>query len=295
MARRKTLEIWIQEAMLDGVPDQTGPISQIVLCHMVGQQRQELHTAKLNKGGKVPTPKELCELLRGKAEAFAQDLPGVQTFQLMAFYTGSQEPTAFQPFMIGQNQDPATMGLMTEAPDEKGQTQQRMRWNDGFLSQIFQRQAVMDNHSMAMITKMGDMIEKLTDDNHQAFDIVKEMIMEKVANDREHEMKVMQYQRSTAERAKWLSFAPALVNTVLGKEVFPQSSEDTALVESIADTLTGEQLMQIGSVLKPEVMGPLAARMVKYQEKKAREAALAEQAVKQLSPHPNPEADAGGD
>lgn len=293
MARRKSLADWIQDAMHD--MNQTGPISQIVLCHMVGAQKQELYVAKLNKGGQVPTPRELSELLRGKAEAYAQDLPGIQTFQLMAFYTGTDEPKAFQPFICGENKDPSMLGLVTEPADEKGALGQRMRWNDGFLSQIFQRQAVMDNHAMAMITKQGEQIEKLMDDNQSAFEIVKEMIQERIMNDRDHQMKVLQYQRSTAERAKWLSFAPALVNTVLGREVFPQGTEDTALIESVAASLGEEDVMRIGSVLKPEVMGPLMNRFVKYQEKQKRDAENAASAVKMLTPHPNPEEDAAGD
>jgi hypothetical protein len=121
------------------------------------------------------------------------------------------------------------------------------------------------------------------------------MMLTKITEDREHQFKVLQYERATGERKKWMSFAPALVNTVLGKEVFPQSVEDTALVETIADSLGEEEVMKLGAVLKPEIMGPLANRLVKYQAKKNHEAALAEAAVKQLSPHPDPEGDAAGD
>jgi hypothetical protein len=262
---------------------------------MVGAQKTELHTCKLNKGGKILSAKEYAELLRGKADAFAQDLPGTQTFQLMAFYEGSAEPQAYQPFMAGQNLDPQAKGLLTEPATPEGQKGQQMRWAEGLLSQVYQRQAVMDNHSMAMITRLGEMVEKLTDDNHQAFEVVKTMMMEKISQDREHEFKVLQYERATGERKKWLGFAPALVNTVLGKEVFPQSVEDTSLVESIADSLTEDQVMQLGAVLKPEIMGPLASRMQKFMMKKAKEKELAEHAVKRLNPHPDPEGDAAGD
>jgi hypothetical protein len=101
-------------------------------------------------------------------------------------------------------------------------------------------------------------------ENREGFTLVKELLAAQALNRHEFKMKELEFERSTEERKKWLDFAPSLVNTILGSEVFPQSTEDTSLLESIADSLSEEDLMKLSSVLKPEE-GTCALRPATYQ------------------------------
>jgi hypothetical protein len=284
---KKTMEMWIREALTD--PDKSDKCAMISLVHMVGVQQKEIHSTKtLNK---TIDPVELSKMLDGKAVTYAQDLPGVQTFQLLAFYGESSVAQAFFPFRI--NSETELNGLGTEAPTEQGRLQQIMRREDSLLGQVYRRQQVMDDHSIRMMQMMSHTIEKLTSENRDAFTIVKEILMEKALSDHNHKMSQLQFERDSVERKKWLSFAPALINTLLGREIFPQGTADTALVESIADSLTEDDVMKLGSAMKPELWGPLAARMHQYMMKKAEE----EKNLKAISQYasPDPEADAAGE
>jgi hypothetical protein len=285
---KKSLASWLDEAMSD--QDKDGSLSMIALVHMVGLQQKELHVTRFSSG-KQWSPKDLATMFQDKAETYAQDLPGIQTFQLLAFY-GKDQPEAYLPFTINQNIEPAN-GLGTEPPNEQGQRQQSMRHTEMLLSQVYRRQQVMDDHSMRMIERQGSMIERLVQENQEAFSIMKEMMMEAATQNHERRMRELEFERSTAERKKWLSYAPALLNTVLGREIFPQSTADTALIEAVADSLTEEDMMKLASTLKPELMGPLAHRLTQYMQKKNREAEEAKKLAQLRSP--DPENDAAGE
>ena len=290
MKGRKTLDMWIREALSD--PDKDAKCSMISLVHMVGSQEKEIHTTKFSPG-KAWDEKELADMFRSKANGYAQDLPGIQTFQLLAFYGDKTVPQAFQPFTVNPGEQNAHLGLGTEAPTETGKIQQMMRWNDQLLSQVYRRQAVLDEHSMRIIDRLATHNERLTHENQDAYTIVKEMLMEKALNEHNRKMELAKFERETGERRKWLSFAPVLVNTVLGREIFPQSTADTVLIETLADSVTEDEIKMLSQFLKPEIAGPLAARMDAYMEKKLKEQA----AIKSIAAlkSPDPEADAAGD
>lgn len=285
---RKTADMWINEAITD--PDKDGKCSMISLVHMVGQQEKEIHTTKFG-GGKDWKAIDLAAMFMDKARTYCQDIHGLQTFQLLAFYDGRTTPQAFFPFTV--NSENTTGALGTEAPTETGRTQQLMRQGEMLFQQTYRRQQVQDEFMTRLISMQSTMIKELSQENRDAFGIVKEMLMQKALDDHNRAMEQLKFQRETAERKKWMGWAPPLLNTILGKEIFPQSTADTALVEGIADSLTEEDIMKIAGVLKPEVWGPLAHRMHAYMQKRN----LEEEQIKALSAvrSPDPESDAAGD
>ena len=251
--RRQTLESWIAEAKID--PDKEKPVSMMTLVHMVGQAEREIHTVRF--GGGIREDKELAELFQGKAEGYCQDIPGVQTFCLLAFY-GGNEPEARHGFSINVEQDFG--GLATEGPHAQGLTQQAMRHSEAIVQMAFRQTAMLfdtTQRTMAMLTEQN---AKLMLENHDAIEIVRKVMFEKVTDERQHEQNMLKMKRETEERKKWLSFAPALINTVLGREVFPQSTADTALIETVVDNLTEENIMALAKVMPPTLWGPMAAR-----------------------------------
>lgn len=283
--KKVSLAEWIGDALVD--PDKTGKCIQLTLAHMVGGphsvQRDEIHSTKLNVSGKAYNAKELAHLFNTRSKTYAQDLPGTQTFLLMAFYEGSDEPQAKLPFTV----EPKVNGessLMTEPPTKEGQIQQGMRWTENILAQVYNRQARMDEHSLQIHREDRLTIANLAEENRELFSIFKEMMMKSVTDDREFQMKHAEYQRATQERKKLLDYIPPVVNTLTQREIFPQSTEDTALIEAIAEAVPTEkiQMMAAMGVIKAEMVGPLMDRFRRYEEKKQKEAALYEEAKKPL-------------
>lgn len=255
---RQTLDQWVREALID--PDKDGKCTSMSLVHMQGQNEKELHTVRF--GPKPWDPKELASLFRGKAESYASDITGVQTFNLLAFYDNRNEPQARKPFIIHGENDYG--GLATEPPTKEGQTMQGMRHMEAVIQLAFRQTAMLFESSNQTIKSLVEQNAQLMRENRDGFDIVKELMIKQIEGDHKHRMEQLQYERSTRERAKWLGMAPALVNTLTGKPIFPQGNEDTALIESVVDSLDEDAIQKLATIIKPEVWAPLASRMANH-------------------------------
>lgn len=287
MARAKqTLEQWIHEALTDA--DKLKPCSKIALVHRSGIREVELHTTII--GSRQWNATDLAKMFYGKAENYAAELPGYQQFNLLAFYGENPQWEAIKPFGIaGQEELP---GNATEAPSKEGLVQQSMRHAEACMHAMMKQTAVLTGAMNTMFEQVVRENISLRKENMDATVIVRDAIMSRTAQNNEARMKELEFQRATEERAKWLSFGPAFINTILGREVFPQASADSALIDAIADSLSEEDIGKLAStgVIKPEVWGPLAKRMSESLRKK-REAK--EQAAKALATV-DPEVDAMG-
>ena len=281
-----TLERWIHAACndqdkrkADGV--EVAACTSITVCHMQGTEAREIHTIHLD--GRQE-PQSMARLLRSKAEAYCSELPGKQTCCLQAFYEESESPQATQPFGVDGQMDLGGNGLMTESPTTNGQLQQAMRHNEalmqgafGAMNKAFEyMQRAADNLSRQNEALARDNAS-LREENADAFNVVRDITM--AAADTRHEkmMQQLEHQRKTDERKRWLKMAPMLINTVLGREVFPAGNADTALVETIAESLSDDDFGKLASAFggKPELMGPLMARFNAAMEKKQKEDANA--------------------
>lgn len=295
--RKVTLDVWIRDAMSD--PDKDKPISRIVLVHNAGGQQKILHTITIGK--KAYQPDQMAQIFHGNAEAYCQSMSGVQTFQLLAFYGTSTEPEKFMTFAKAGSID--NDGLGSEPPTLEGEKRQSMRWTDNWSSQLFRRQGVLDETFIRLVEQQNRMIEianrraeQLAEENADAMNIVKQVMVDKFKEDHEAKMQELQYERSTKERAKLMHMAPALVNRITGKEIFPQSTEDTAILEALAASLDEEAVMQLLPKIPQELAGVLFARFSSIIEKKQKEAAESKRLAQLTGAnHPDPEANAGGD
>jgi hypothetical protein len=298
---RQSLEAWITEALSAklSIDPETGRsivgeeegsgCSVISLVHMIGAAPKEVMSRKIKPSD---TPRSLADLFEHRARSYCQDLPGVQTFNLFTFY--GKEPGPSHPFIVNVevSQDG---GLFTEGPTATGMAQQAMRHTE-LMTQVFVRQ------SSEIFNAMKDTIESFRRENHDlrkenydAILIVKDLVLQRDAADDARKLQMLQYQRSTEERKKLLAMAPALANALTGREMFPQSTADTAIVEAIAEALANapeDKLFSIMSDLNvsPEAMGLIMKRASQVLEKKQAEKRAAAMVPAGLSP----EADAGG-
>lgn len=267
LPKKKSLSTWIHEAITDS--DKESKLSQIVLMHMRVGKTEELHTWKPSVKGNNPI--EVAAMFEDKAATFSQDLEGTQLFCLYAFYGKTSQPGAQHPFKVevAAGLDGSNAGEMSsEPPNERGQIAQSMK----VTNQVYARQQAMDGHSLRMHELQSRMIDQLMTDRFNAANIMIEMMVKQVDNNHAQRLAELNAQQSVNDRAALMKLAPALVNTFTGREVFPQASADTALIDSIAENLTEEhvsKLMQLD--LPPSVTGPLMQRFMDARMKKQAE------------------------
>lgn len=257
MASRQTLDEWVHEALTD--PDKKEPCTRIVLIHRQGVRELELHTTQI--GSRQWSAKDLANMLHSKAQNYAAELPGMQTFCLLAFYGESPQWGAIRPFQCpGQEELP---GLGTEAPSKEGLVQQAMRHTEA-MTQMAMRQT---NAMCQSMNQMFDQVVRenisLRKENMEAMAVVRDAIMRLTTSANESAMKRLEYERTSQERSQWLGLIPALANGLLDREVFPQETADSVLMREVAENLTEEDFRLLSKRLRPEVMAPLAKRFAK--------------------------------
>jgi hypothetical protein len=281
---RQSLESWISESLTD---EERSKCTALSLVHYVGQVEREVWTTRF--GGKAWTAKALADIMRKKAEAYSQDLPGVQTFCILAFYEGKEGPQARMPMSI--QGEPEFNGLMTEGPHSQGLMQQMMRHNEAVIQLGFRQSVAMADSSASLITQLSGMLQKALVENHDAIEVIKTVILERATSEHEFKMKELKEKRDAEERRQFLKFLPALTNTIFGREVFPVATADTALVETIAEKIDEKQLAALAAALPPELLGILANRFASVLKEKR----LAEEDSEHALSNKNPEDDAAGD
>jgi len=259
---RKSLDAWIQEALTDS--DKDGEVSMMMLVHQVGQQEREIHTTKFAASKKWKSS-DLAKMFMGKAETHAQDLPGYQTFCLKVFYGGRSQEEAVLPFGVRGKTD---HDGATEAPTPEGRTMQSMRHGEALFGQTYRRQQQQDDYAIRLLEVQNRMLVTAMQENRDMFSIFKEVMLQQATNQHQHRMEELQFQRGSEDRKKLLQYLPILANTIMGREVFPQSTEDTALVEGVLDQLTADDAQVIASMLKPELQGPFMHRIEKHIKKR---------------------------
>lgn len=250
MARKTTLEQVIREMMQD--PDKEGPCTMLSLVHLQGASanEDEVHTVKLGKGGKEWKPDALAKLFMGKAEVHCQDMTGLQAYRLLAFYSGSDEAQAKHRFTVAGrgNEDHG----VTEPPTKEGRMMQDMRITEGIVK------VALQSHTQ-IIQMLTERLEKSEDRNVTAFELAEKVLLSKY----EQEIKLQRAQMWNKLAEKSVALLPAMANQLTGREVFPQNTQDTAIIDAICEHIKPEQIQMLSSLFPPELAGILMARLRK--------------------------------
>lgn len=262
----QTIEQWINEAHAAGsVEDGYGTMTMLSLVHLKGIAEQEVHTVRLTTG-KRWTAKELATVFQKRAETYCEQLSGVQMFYLLAFYENRTEAQNRKPYRVnGQTDLVESMGG-TEGPTPTGLTQQNMRHTEAMFQLSIRAMAQAYGAQENALNRLTQMNEKLLSEVSDSREIIVNMMLEKANKSHEHNMEELRYRRSSAERGQLLTQIPALVNTIFGREIFPQGTEDTALMNAIAEEMDVERIQKLlgSGIFSPKLMGLVATRMERY-------------------------------
>ncbi|MDE2021038.1 MAG: hypothetical protein KGJ13_11935 [Patescibacteria group bacterium] len=285
MARKyKTLQTWIEEALSD--TEKEAPLAGLSLVYKKPEGGSKVvYDVKI--AGKTWDVAKLTDLFTGKAEAFAQDLPGIQRFELQAFYKDRREPESTHNFIVsdGEISQGGRERVVKEDASASGLTAQLMRHlerKDQILTEVVQTFAAT---SLQQRVNDQNRMDKMQEELNDAYTIVREMVIRETQGQHEMRMKELQFQRDSENSKTMWRLAPALVNGASGKEVFPQATADTALIEGLANYVTPEKLkmlIEMGAIPQ-EAAAPLLLRLNQIAQQKQAEAA----AAKELPPAKN--------
>jgi len=271
---------WIREALSD--PDKGHACTQLVLLYKKSEGgTREVKTVRL--GGKTWDADELAKTIQGWAETYAQDFGGISHFEIQAHY-GSPDNQSHHTITVadGEIVQGGRGRTVRENPDSTGLVAQAMRHTERTMEMMT---AMVQHHAAVTLQReqwMSAEMQRLREETNDAYTIVREVLMGKRKEEHEMEMQRIQIMKGLETQRKLMELIPALANTVAGKEIFPQSVADTALIEAIATKVPPEMIQQLASagVIPAEVMGPLMARFNDVLRKKQAEV----EALKKLPP-----------
>lgn len=264
--KRITLQTWIEEALtdqdkIDGATGTVRECSAIVALHIKGNGVSTDEVDALKLSGKTWVPEALAKRVQKKIENFAQNLPGVQSFVVQAFY-GQSEPEAKHHVRTIDGELVVGDEYVVEAPTEKG-----------ILAQMMRHTEHKDHMLMAMIqATVGGWAEerhKLQSEVNDAYAIVRELMMKQADNSHAYAMQQLAFARTTGERQALMKMVPALANGLTGRDIFPKADQDSAIIDEIARNVKPEQLemlLQVG-VIRKEIYPALVARFAETHER----------------------------
>jgi hypothetical protein len=295
---RDEVREWIAEQLGDVTQD--GALSILGLTHVQATgEEKEIFSMKVGqpRWGKAD---EMGDLISGFAERHARGVVGQQQFNLCAVFGSSGKASRWLPFglqgvvafgPIGGG------GLGTEGATEQGMRQQGMRMGEMVVQGTFSQIRHVNEAQNVLVDRLMRRLAELENDNRELFLALRKELENTVQLAHERRMKELEFMRSTEERKKLIRLFPALANAITGREVFPESREDTALIESLCEGVSEDEVKMLAQMIgtkSPELSALIMNRFVAIQKKKDEEAAelrvLSRQAL-----GGDPEADAAGE
>ena len=246
--------------------DETGKkCTSLVLVHHQGNRKEEVRAISI--GSRAFDPKELAEMFEQMAVNIAGGIPGVQQFSVLCFFDEQDKPSSFYPWRLAGESD--SYGLGTEPPTDTGERQASMRHTENIFRIAAGRDESRDRRDneffdmlMKERTEMRDEIKRMRQEELNTIELARNVILEKAANLHKHQMELEDRKSGNATKARLLQLLPVLVNQITGREIFPQGVADTALIDSLADHMTQDQIMKLSSILSGEQMAMVAPRLL---------------------------------
>lgn len=267
---KKPLRVWIAEALT--CQDYGQKCTSLAIEHRVGGSAGQ-HLLQIAIGEDQQDAVKLETIFFNRARDAVQECSGNQTIRCLAFYDGSPSPGMYLDFTVeGQQERPSF--------EEETEKQQAKRYYGMSMEMVFRQSlALIDREHRAREMDARER-ETLRRENMDAMAFAKEVMFALATNNHEFRMKEMQFKRDSEMMNKWISYGPALINSLTGQDIFPQSTADTSLIEGIIDHLDEAKVAKIADLgLPAEVMGPLAKRAAEYIEKKKQAQSAAAKAL----------------
>lgn len=270
MARRQGIEEWLNEA----INDKDGGLGDCYAVAVIHYKDETPNVVdRITLGGALSIS-EIAKRFESKITQYVYDLPGVQRCELNAFYGQSPEPGARLPFtrtgQLGYAQG------ATEGPTEKGLTQMLMRHMEAIHStQQAATRALVEGYvqlNRSTLDQNAALVaenERLRNETADAYRIIRDTTTDAERHLQDRDMAIMKEKKSAELQQKLLQWLPALTNTILQRKVFPEATEDSAIVNGLLDAMGPEQIQFFVTMLPPEIAGIVTARANEIMKKRA--------------------------
>jgi hypothetical protein len=297
------IEKWVRKQLTDPSITNDGErkVLAFAVMHTTVGVAKEVETFKL--GSKPIEPKQIAERLSGiiddHAEGISREESGshVEQYEIKTFF--SDLPDHPQGCLTVSRK--TAMALMpsaesgssaSEPPTPQGMARQDMRQKEGWMQFTLEMVARTYSAQVNIINALSARNAKLEDENYDAVELAKEMILEKAAIQGNNQIALEEAKLKGEQWKKILELGPHIVNRVAGREILPTEVANASMFKAIVADLvkanekdTQALLMTLQRVLSPENMAVVVGMLLDEQEKV--NARVAAEAAKNVTATPN--------
>lgn len=272
--RRQTVDTWVQTVIAEVVDGRQ--CSAVTCLHLkgVGGATEEVVTRPLEGPVNV---KELADHLVSRAEGFAQELAGLQTFKLLAFY-GTSEPHNPFHFTVSDGTVMSRTEAMQTAhePTPMGLLGQLMKHNEALMQQnmaLTQSHTQLTQGVLAMCLGPQGVIAQSRQSELECIAVVKDATLSMLKERKEARLEEAKAAQDLQTRKAIIDALPHMVNRWTGHEVFPETANKAAIIDKLAFRIKPqdlEMLVAMGKLTQDEAM-MLSAQFASIVEAKQKE------------------------
>jgi hypothetical protein len=273
LERRVSLEDWLKTIKSS---EEYGVLSALKAHHWIqgngGFTKGEEVVGRVYQQDKEWSPKDEAAIIRGRCDTYSQELPGSQTFKLFAYF-GQAEATAWHHITCVGRQ--MMDGGLTETPDARGLVTQGMAMGNLVVSRTFGKDTELWNMTKFLLNELKEDRDYYAKEARDGNTIVLQLMREKIEDNHRQRMAELEFQRSTAERAKLIALLPAIIRYVTkGQNIIPDGMADTAILEAAAQEIRKmpkEDQLKTMSAFPQELMLIVGARLMEIAERQEKE------------------------
>jgi hypothetical protein len=254
MTEARRLSTFLAETLKrDDVP---GRLRKLVVSHIIKGNKigDEIRAvsipaeAEADEDWQNATAAKIVEQAASEAVTLAA---GVQRYAVQCFFEGDEKPHGRHVFTCqGPDEDEDQIG--TEGPDETGLVAASQRHTE-FFAQAFGRASIAQLKSLQ--EENASLRKENAEMRRERIDSFK--VMESIYSD-QHKRALEN--RAAAVKGKLLEdsadklslMLPIAINHFAGRKVLPETSTETLMLKSFAESITRDQLDQLVSIFKPE-------------------------------------------
>ncbi len=276
---REEIKNFLEEQF--AIVEEDGAVTLVTLVHHAHTGAVDLHNMKVGHG-KWTKADEMAHTFDGLAVRHARGIVGggAQQYELSVCRGTNSRPTAVLPFVrVGSANITGPGGsLATEPPTPMGQVQQGMRMGEqvvqGMIGQINPTFRVQGE----LIDRLMRRLAEVDQENRELWIACKDLLLDLHKTRHAEKLQELNAARLAEFQKQAMTLAPALLNMMAGREVFPLSTADTAILDTIAGWASPEDIRMITGVLAnkdggPAIASALTERFDLYHKRKIAEAA----------------------
>lgn len=279
--KRQTIDSWIETVIADNVGGKA--CTAIALLHLkgIGGQGDEVVTRPIEGTVNI---KEMADYFIGRAEGASQDLPGIQTFKVVAFYGSNEQRNAFHfTCNDGGLISRSEAALAIHEPTSQGQQGMLMKHNEmttrALLDSVASRERAvqereqMSNGILVMCLGPEGIVQRFLKSTLEFTEVMKDVQLDMFEKRRQLTIEEHKAASDLQMQRAVMDAIPHLVNRWTGREVFSEKDNKAAIIDKLAFKITPqdlELLVQMGKISKEEAL-VLSAQFAAIVEEKKKE------------------------